>query len=373
MTAVETLPKMPLRSHAHARGASLPRIAQRDAKTPLKRIEMVDPEDLTSMFDVRGDIYDGGDKCRIKYVGNRRDGMEYVVKIQKKNRIRGGNEPLFRSTTERMLNMPDCANVVKVYACYEDSHFYYTLLEPLNGGDLFDFSRGGKWAKDLGAPVMEQVVRGLMVEVLSALAFLHSHGLVHKDVKLENLVHKVRGCVVPRSERSPRAQQKCQQTARNPAELKLIDFDFMEAAGTRSKSVMGTDGYIAPEAYQGDWGSKVDVFAAGVVMYVLVAGRYPYPDALFDDDPSENYVGSPKLQEIYAKLSKYKVYFGSVWDQVPEAKRFCKALLRFDPAKRPSAQEALGDPWVVAGQRSMSHLSGVVDAADAISDSSWSV
>merc|ERR1712118_446231 len=103
--------------------------------------------------------------------------------------------------------------------------------------------------------------------------------------------------------------------------------------------------------------------------YVLVAERYPYPDALFDDDPSENYVGSPKLQEIYVKLAKYKVHFGSIWDQIPDAKRFCKALLRFDPAKRLSAQEALEDPLVVAGPRSMSHLSGVVDPADAISDS----
>merc|ERR1711964_535166 len=91
----------------------------------------------------------------------------------------------------------------------------------------------------------------------------------------------------------------------SPRMLKLIDFDFTEEwepSSPRSKAVVGTDGYIAPESYHGDVCPKSDVFSAGVVIYVLVAGRFPYPDEIFDDGPNENYVGSPKMKEIYKKI-----------------------------------------------------------------------
>lgn len=339
-----------------------------------KRIGMIDPDELASMFDVKRDIYDGGEQCRIKVVQSKADGQEYVVKVQKKKRIRGANEKLFRRTTEKLLNMPDSPHVIKVHACYEDGYYFYTLLEVLNGGDLFDFSRGGKWTTNMEAPVVEEKVRSTITETLKSLAFLHSHGMVHKDVKLENLVYKVQGDVVPRHA-SPSMKEQLLKDAdaqsRSPAGLKLIDFDFMEQIEPdtpRSKWVVGTDGYIAPEAYKGDVGPKVDVFAAGVVMYVLIAGRYPFDDEIFDDDPSENYVGSPKLDEIYHKLQKYKVHFGRAWEHLPEAKAFCQRLLEFDVNRRPDAAEALRDPWILAGKTAKSHLSGVVDHADFIAD-----
>ena len=60
---------------------------------------------------------------------------------------------------------------------------------------------------------------------------------------------------------------------------------------------------------------------------------------------NENYVGSPKMAEIHAKLQRYKVRFGRSFDPYPEAKDLCMRMLEFDVHKRPDAAEALRHPW----------------------------
>ena len=80
-------------------------------------------------------------------------------------------------------------------------------------------------------------------------------------------------------------------------------------------------------------------------MYLLIAGRFPFDDKIFDDGPNENYVGSPKMAEIHARLQRYKVHFGRSFDPYPKAKDLCKSMLEFDPNKRPDAAQALRHPW----------------------------
>ena len=70
---------------------------------------------------------------------------------------------------------------------------------------------------------------------------------------------------------------------------------------------------------------------------------------MFDDGPNENYVGHPKMKGIYDRLEKRPVRFGRSWDQLPEAKEFCKKLMEFDVNKRLDAAEALMHPWILKG------------------------
>ena len=88
--------------------------------------------------------------------------------------------------------------------------------------------------------------------------------------------------------------------------------------------MLGTDGYIAPETYLGLASPKSDIFSAGVIMFALVEGRYPYDMSLFDDKPNQNYVGCYKMQEIYDKLYQSEVFFGRSWQHLDEAKAFCE-------------------------------------------------
>merc|ERR1719446_1460472 len=123
---------------------------------------------------------------------------------------------------------------------------------------------------------METCVRAVMHEVLTSLQQLHCQGLVHKDVK-------------------------------------LADFDFTDV-DSPANTVVGTDGYIAPEAYLGKVNPKSDVYSAGVIMYTLMAKKFPYSRTLFDDKPGENYVGSPKMKQIHGRLQDTKIQWSEpIW------------------------------------------------------------
>jgi serine/threonine protein kinase len=326
--------------------------------TVQKRIEAL-VGNLTDRYVVLNLIHDGGQQCRIKRVRSKEDGTEYAVKIQAKKNLRAESEALFRRGIEGLMNMPESKHVVQIHGCFEDSHYFYTFQELCQGGSLAHFLEllcDG----NLDNKTREDEVRQVMHELLLSLDHLHKQGLVHKDVKVENLVFKKKGSLYPRLPGSPggrsspsKASPKVSQTAspnglsKRPTELKLIDFDSMEEyKRPRSKIVLGTDGYIAPEAYLGYACPKSDIFSAGVIMFVLMSGRLPYDDALFDDGPGENYVGCSAMNTIQSRLQISKVRFGKAWEEVDDAKGFCKALMRLDVEKRLTAEEALKHPWM---------------------------
>merc|ERR550514_1375528 len=171
--------------------------SRRTVKSQITRIR----KPFRELYVEEQEIHDGGEQCRIKRVRSTRTGKIYVVKVQLKAKIRGRNEALFRRMTERMMNLPDSPNVIKVFACYEDDKYFYTLLESLQGGDLFDFFRV-LTSDSLEPDVVEKEVKKIISSLLESLQHLHSQGLIHKDVKLENIVFKEKGATTPKSGRT---------------------------------------------------------------------------------------------------------------------------------------------------------------------------
>ena len=174
------------------------------AVTNEKRITRI-PKPFQELYVVEQELHDGGKQCQVKRVRSTTDGKIYVVKVQLKSKIRGRNEALFRRMTERMMNLPESPNVVKVFACYEDEKYFYTLLESLQGGDCYDFFQI-LTSDSLEPEFIEREVRKVMVSLLESLHHLHNQGLIHKDVKLENIVFKEKGgstMNTPKSSRTP--------------------------------------------------------------------------------------------------------------------------------------------------------------------------
>jgi calcium-dependent protein kinase len=309
---------------------------------------------LTDHYNVLSMIHDGGEQCRVKRVQSRVDGKEYVMKIQRKELLRSRNEEVFRRMTAKMMNMPESDHLVRIFNCFEDSDYFYTLQEACDGGNLAQFRVDDFFLRLLTCgglhESLEKEVQQVMREVLLSLDYLHKKGIIHKDVKLENLVFKNKGTLEQRDlnkRESIRELRDAVLGGTRPTQLKLIDFDFTEDFDSNiCKAVLGTDGYIAPEVYLGKVFPKSDIFSAGVMMFTIIAGRFPYDDAIFDDGLNQNFVGCPKMKEIYDKLQRFKVRFGRSWKRMDEAKEFCRALLQFDVDKRPSAEEALQHPWM---------------------------
>eukprot|EP00747_Dinoflagellata_sp_TGD_P138114 gnl/TRDRNA2_/TRDRNA2_175751_c3_seq25.p1 gnl/TRDRNA2_/TRDRNA2_175751_c3~~gnl/TRDRNA2_/TRDRNA2_175751_c3_seq25.p1 ORF type:complete len:645 (-),score=136.64 gnl/TRDRNA2_/TRDRNA2_175751_c3_seq25:319-2073(-) len=272
---------------------------------------------------------------QVLFAKRRQDSLEVVIKKRCKEqsfaRIR--EEMDWRANMELMLNLPKSENVCQLYEVLEDPKAYYVVMEKVEGDDLCDAIDD---AGQIPIPKCKIIVR----QLLTSLDHLHTKGVIHKDLKLENVMMDES----PKTARAMKAKYGVEQPV-----VKLVDFDtVMEWSPRSPKSpyVMGTDQYIAPEAYGGNYSPASDMFAVGVIAYRLLTGTFPYDDSIFDGKPGENAVTHKKMEQIRKQVMDYDVNFSYiVFENCPEAKDLVMGLLTSDENNRLDADAALKHPW----------------------------
>jgi len=288
------------------------------------------------------------------------DGLEVVIKVRAKANsfVDRAEEREWRHNTEFMLNLPETEGIAKLYEVLEDKKGYYVVMEKVAGQDLFETMTG----KGL-LPVAE--VKEVIRQLLQALAELHARNCIHKDLKLENVMF----------DRTPPANAKADWSSFNsgdqsPVKVKLIDFDTVETVQPqtpkKAKDVLGTDQYIAQEAYDGNYSAASDIFAVGVIGFRLLTAKFPFRPDIFDDEAGDNWVGSPKMKEIRQKLQNYKIDWNHrIFSMEPQARDLLKAMLASNETARPTAKDALSNPWFNETQRrrSLPNLEGGMSPA----------
>jgi len=269
---------------------------------------------------------------KVHFATRKSDGAEVVVKLRFKPKCFRSkeDEKNWRRSTEYLLNMPDSSHIARIYEVLEDPKTFYIVMEKVSGMDLFETLEQDNVSID--------VARSILQQLLAAMAHLHANNAVHKDLKLENVMVD--------------ATPKCHgrgSVAETPTSVKVIDFDTLDqwtpASGV-AKDVVGTDQYIAQEAYAGKYSPLSDVFAVGVIAYKLLCGRFPFHDEIFDDEAGENWVGSPKMLQIRRRLKVAKVDFSySVFKEHPLALDLVSRMLSYNEGHRPTAAAALEHEW----------------------------
>lgn len=276
---------------------------------------------------------------QIVYAKHCETGMDVVIKIRAKHNSFAdkGEEKEWRQGTEFMLNLPITDGIARIYDVYEDRKGYYVVMEKVAGQDLFETMTGSGLL-----PVAE--VKEVLKQLLIALVELHSRNMIHKDLKLENIMF----------DRTPPAGSKAwgeiSAAPASPVQVKLIDFDtvetFIPQTPKKTKDVLGTDQYIAQEAYDGNYSPASDIFAIGVIAYRLLTSKFPFRSDIFNDEAGENWVGSPKMKEIRQKLVNYNISWNhrafTLDDQVRD---LVQKMLSSSEQDRPSAKEALDHEW----------------------------
>ncbi|CAM9494363.1 unnamed protein product [Pylaiella littoralis] len=236
------------------------------------------------------------------------NGKRFAVKCVKRADLPPDDEADLKMEVSLLQEM-EHENIVKLYDFYEENHFYYLVMEILNGGELFD-------RIVLKQFYNEKEARDVLKVVFNAVKYCHDRDIAHRDLKPENLL------LVSEDD---------------DAALKLADFGFARPVGEDGLSTQcGTPGYVAPEILKGEiYGKPVDIWSIGVITYILLGGYPPF----HDDNQAK----------LYQKIKKGKVSFHpQYWSTVSdEAKDLIKKMLTVDKEKRISAEQALQHPWVV--------------------------
>ncbi|XP_059163945.1 calcium/calmodulin-dependent protein kinase type II delta chain-like isoform X18 [Physella acuta] len=258
-------------------------------------------------------------------------GLEFAAKIinTKKLSARASNnndhQKLEREARIcRLLKHP---NIVRLHDSIQDEGFHYLVFDLVTGGELFEDIVAREFYSEADAS-------HCMQQILESVNYCHQHGIVHRDLKPENLLlaSKAKGAAV-----------------------KLADFGLaIEVQGEQQAwfGFAGTPGYLSPEVLRKDpYGKPVDIWACGVVLYILLVGYPPF----WDEDQ----------HRLYAQIKAGAYDYPSPeWDTVtPEAKNLINSMLTVNPAKRINASEALKHPWICQRERvaSVVHRQETVD------------
>jgi len=234
------------------------------------------------------------------------------------------------------------SNIVQVRDIFEEKDFLYVVMERLLGGELFQVFC------DKSAVVLESDIARIGLQMLRALQYLHGTGIVHRDVKPQNVL-----LTAP-----PAGHGRTLEAA----EVKLIDFGLAHkfetgcicGAEPQMNLVCGTPAMCAPEIwavqemerakawkrlYGDSYGPKVDVWATGVVLYMALLGRHPFAEREVFKIMAK--ICDPKSSPNFeARNAAYQVTVG--------CRRFLASLLEKSQRVRPSATAALKDTWLLS-------------------------
>ncbi|XP_031501778.1 phosphoenolpyruvate carboxylase kinase 1-like [Nymphaea colorata] len=230
-------------------------------------------------------------------------------------------DPVDRECLEKEVKFHRLAgghpNVVQVHAVYEDEESLHLVMELCQSPDLFD-----RVSKRV---FTEPEAAALMAQLMEAIAHCHRLGVAHRDIKPDNVLFDDRD------------------------RLKLADFGsadcFREGEGLRE--IVGTPYYVAPEVLRSkEYNEKVDVWSAGVILYVLLSGIPPF----YGESPAEIFESVLRANLRFPSRSFHSVS--------PAAKDLMRKMLCKEVSRRFSAEQVLRHPWIRSGgeQSSASYL-----------------
>lgn len=241
----------------------------------------------------------------VKYGVNKHTEQKVAIKIYEKSKLNDLTRLKSVQNEIKILQKLDHPNIVKLYDKIDTPKYLYIILEFVSGHSLSTSIK-----KKNSRRLEEFEAHKYFHELLQALDYCHGKGIVHRDVKLENtLVDNVY------------------------KRVKLIDFGFATCFGNEKKVKLfcGTPSYMAPEIVgrKEYAGPPVDIWAAGVLLFVLLTGNFPFRGSSDKD--------------LYKSILKGHVVYPEYISN--NAKGLISKMLALDPNRRPRASELLKDPW----------------------------
>ena len=211
-----------------------------------------------------------------------------------------------------ILKNLDHPDIVRIIESFNTKNSYILITEYCEGGELFDQVKN---------QLSETQIAVIFKQVLSGLAYLHSNNIVHRDLKLENiLIHE---------------KEKSKTTGEDLFNIKIIDFGTARIfdKNKNPQSIVGSSYYIAPEVLRQKYNKECDLWSVGVILYMFIVGHAPF-DGCDDEEITTNI-----QRGVYRKNDRRWIKASK------EVKDLIQKLLTYRPSQRLSAIQALNHPW----------------------------
>lgn len=211
----------------------------------------------------------------------------------------------------------DHPNIVKIYQCVYDNKYINIVMELVDGIPLSDYMMSKKEKR-----IPEEECQILLFQIMCAIKYFHSKGIVHRDLKLENIM--VLGT-----------------ESGNPQDLmiKVIDFGMSKLSQSNKKinlsTYCGTIDFIAPEVFEGKfYDQSCDLWSIGVIAYFMLSGMPPF-------------LGQNDIEIEQKIITCNYDYDNEVWQSISkQAQRWIGKMLELEPKDRMTADQAIHHVWI---------------------------
>jgi len=263
------------------------------------------PKKLVDDYQTTSKVLGSGYNGQVFSATRKSDGQKFAVKGFKLHGVSREKKEELETECEIFLAM-DHPHVARLADVYESEDQLNLVMECMTGGELFQRVVQRKRFSERDAAEAAH-------QMLLAVNYIHSHGICHRDIKLENFLYEAEGS----------------------NHLKLIDFGFSKVNPPNHKMALscGTLAYVAPEVLNHSYTSQCDMWSLGVTIFIVLFGYMPF-------------AGSEEAQVCRIKAGQY-TQKKDVWGKVSaNGQDFVKKLLVVNQDMRMTADQALKHVWI---------------------------
>jgi len=267
------------------------------------------PQAVNAAYDV-GEVIGDGTYAEVRKCFDRNNGNKFALKIVDRSKYVGKENLAINEVN--LLRSIRHKNIIRLIRDLTTPHDIYMVLEYANGGDLFEVISSAGYLSEIDSSLY-------LFDIMSALHYLHSQSIVHRDVKPENLLVST----------SVSTGKRC---------LKLADFGMATIINNPLYTVCGTPTYVAPEIIiNNGYGIEVDIWAAGIITYIMLCGYPPFRSNNNDQE------------QLFDEILKNNLdYPTKHWEDVsPSAFQIIHLMLKSQPSERPTARQLLANQWLI--------------------------
>lgn len=234
-----------------------------------------------------------GASGRVFLVRDRLNGERLALKVIEKSSVYENDDAYRHALDERLVLEMACDHpfILNLRYAFQTTSRLYLVTEYCDGGDLFDY------LKKRGRPFKEAEGRRIAGEILLALEYIHSLGVVYRDLKLENVLLDLDGHIRIADFGLSKLLGKRRHAAKKPPPVPAANLRIAPPKPTNmTKTFCGTREYVAPEMLSGnEYGQSVDLWAFGILLYEILCGRTPFY--------------SRNREEVYSKIESGALRF----------------------------------------------------------------